>query len=128
MAKIKSLLENELVIAVDFDGTITNEGSMTTEEPTIRDNCAEVLNRLSEDGVKLILWTCRSGNALTEALDFLDQNGLLELFDTVNEQLPEVIELFEETGVKVGADLYIDDKNIMYKVDWKEIEKFIYSE
>ena len=52
---------NELIIAVDFDGTC-----VTHEYPDIgRDiGAAPVLKRLVESGVRLILWTMRQSAKL----------------------------------------------------------------
>lgn len=128
--KSKSVLENECIIAVDFDGTITTESDLSNHELQLKEGAYEALHRLHEDGFKLVLWTCRGGHNLEEALVFLDDEGLLEVFDTINQQLPEVKEAYADIiGKKVGADIYIDDKNIFTKeVNWKEIEKYIYGE
>lgn len=122
----KALIDGELIIAVDFDGTITTEPDIG-KKLVLRENCKEVLQRMSEDGIKLILWTCRSGEHLAEAISFLDNSGLLELFDVVNKQLPQVVEKYPDEARKVGADVYFDDKNAMgIEVNWDEFEKFIY--
>jgi hydroxymethylpyrimidine pyrophosphatase-like HAD family hydrolase len=124
----KCLLEGELVLAIDFDGTISTEPDMG-KELVLQSECKRVLTRLCEDGIRLMLWTCRTGPALDEALDFLRANDMEHLFDTVNDQLPEVNEKYApHVARKVGADFYIDDKNLMFKVDWNAIEEFIYGE
>lgn len=122
----KALIEGELIIAVDFDGTITTEPDIG-KELVLRENCKEVLERLSDDGVQLILWTCRSGAHLAEAELFLGSVGLLGVFNTINKQLPQVVEKYPDEARKVGADVYFDDKNAMgIEVNWNEFEKFIY--
>ncbi len=125
----KALLENELIIAVDFDGTISTEPDMG-HELVLQPECKRVLTRLKEDSdAKLILWTCRTGAVLNEALQFLIDNDMSHLFDTVNSQLPEIEEKYHpHVARKVGADFYIDDKNLMTKIDWLAIEKHIYGE
>ena len=122
----KSLLQGELILAIDFDGTISTEPDMG-KELVLQPNCKRVLTRLADDGIRLILWTCRTGPALDEALDFLMANDMEHLFDTVNDQLPEVNERYApNVARKVGADFYIDDKNLMFKVDWNVIENALY--
>lgn len=126
----KAILGNELILAIDFDGTITTNESMREEALELREGAYEVLHRLHEDGVRLVLWTCRGGHNLDNALVFLEEEGLLEVFEKVNSQLDEVEEEYENViGRKVGADLYIDDKNIFTaEVDWRAIEQYIYGE
>lgn len=124
----KCMIPGELVLAVDFDGTITTEPEM--DNPLVlQPRCKEVLSRLREDGARLILWTCRSGAALEQAKQFLDEEGMLELFEVINDQLPEIKEkYFPEVARKVGADFYIDDRTLGYTVDWTNIEQYIYGE
>jgi len=124
----KAYLPGSLVLAIDFDGTITTNpdmGHYLELQPEVK----RVLTRLHGDDVILCLWTCRSGPALQEALDFLTKENMLHLFTTINEQLPEIEAKYApHTARKLGADFYIDDKNIMFTVDWVEIEQFIYGE
>jgi hydroxymethylpyrimidine pyrophosphatase-like HAD family hydrolase len=117
------MLKETLVVAVDFDGTISTEPHMG-HELVLQPNCKEVLNRLHDKGVKLILWTCRTGKALDEAIEFLAHEEIFHLFSVTNQQLPEIEELYQpDVARKVGADYYIDDKNLFTKIDWLEIEK-----
>lgn len=120
------MLKGELIIAVDFDGTITTNPDMGGEL-ILQEHCKEVLMRLYDDGVTLVLWTCRSGIALKQALDFLSQQGLFHIFVSVNEQVPEVYDkYYPEVAKKVGADIYIDDKNLGTVIDWYDIENKLY--
>lgn len=126
----KELIPGELIIAVDFDGTITDNPDITDKELHLRDNCTEVLARLKDDGVRLVLWTCRTGHHLEQAKEFLVENNLLGVFEAVNDHIPEIYEKYEETSRKVGADIYIDDKGFGCKLDtlWKDLEKYVYGE
>lgn len=124
----KAVLPNELIIAVDFDGTITT-CSQVSDNLELREDAKEVLERLYDDGVKLILWTCRTGEYLTQALEFLKKEDMLHFFSSVNENIPEVQERYSIDARKVGADIYIDDKNIFTKeINWNQIEEYIYGE
>lgn len=71
-----------------------------------------VINGLIErrkKGDKLILWTCRCGQQLTDAVAFCRNMGLE--FDAVNENLPMMIDKYGSDSRKVFADCYIDDRN-----------------
>ncbi len=116
----------KLCIAVDFDGTISTARDMGAPL-VLQPNCKEVLERLYKDGVSLILWTCRSGKSLEEAVEFLRENGMLFFFCAINDQLPEVNALYyPDVARKVGADFYIDDRNLGTKIDWLAIRHEIY--
>ena len=90
------------VIAVDFDNTITNK-SKPPITGTINKQMIQVLQKLKQNN-KLILWTCREGKELQEAVDLCKQNGLE--FDKINENIDN------SYSRKIKADYYIDDKNI----------------
>ena len=94
------------VIAIDFDGTL-----FENKWPEIGMPIAPNINRAKNEkanGAVLILWTCRRGEQLEEALFFCLVRGLV--FDAVNENLPETIEKFGGDSRKIFADLYIDDR------------------
>ena len=59
----------------------------------------------------MILWTCRAGEALEKAVDWCKEQCLE--FDAVNDNLPEVIELYGNNSRKVSCDYYIDDKSLL---------------
>ena len=54
------------------------------------------------------LYTCRENWDLGIALKWCYEHGLV--FDAVNENLPERVELHGNDCRKIGADMYIDDK------------------
>ena len=72
-----------------------------------------------EKGAKLILWTCRAGKELLQAITWCAVMGLH--FDAVNENLPEMIEKFGRDTRKVYADEYIDDRAVCWAYEGKEI-------
>lgn len=94
------------VFAVDFDGTLCEDRFPGIGSPN-RDLLNYLIRRRRKDD-KVILWTCRSGEQLQEAVGWCRNYGLE--FDAVNENLPELIELFGNDCRKVSADIYIDDK------------------
>lgn len=97
-------------IAVDFDGTIT-EDSPFPITGCIRDHCKEVLDEFVANGHEVILWTARKGKYLREAKKIIKVN-----------RLPVSIPRLR-IG-KIEADIYIDDRNPWHKqVDWLEIKR-----
>ncbi len=95
------------IIAVDFDGTLCSNNWPEIGEPNW-----ELINRLKaekEKGTKIILWTCRTGKMLHDAVSWCSNNCGLS-FDAVNENLPEMIEKFGGDCRKIFANVYIDDK------------------
>lgn len=101
------------IIAVDFDGTLCKE-----KWPNIGEPYGEVINeciRRQADGDKIILWTCRSGALLDDALLWCLNRGLK--FDAVNDNLAENIEKYGNNCRKVWADEYWDDKNVLVVSD-----------
>ena len=102
----------KIIIAVDFDGVIVTENFPQIGRPHIG-----VINALIErkkKGDKLILWTCRCGQQLTDAVAFCRNMGLE--FDAVNENLQMMIDKYGSDSRKVYADCYIDDRN--KDADW----------
>lgn len=96
------------VIAVDFDGTLCENKFPEIGEPKWPVIFAAKAEQ--EKGAKLILWTCRTGQELDEAVEAAEDWGLT--FDAVNENLPERIEMFGNDPRKIGADEYWDDRAV----------------
>ncbi|MDR1683166.1 MAG: hypothetical protein LBS25_07250 [Candidatus Symbiothrix sp.] len=112
-----------MTIAVDFDGTIVEHAYPKIGKPI--PFALEVLKRLQrEDHHKLILWTMREGKLLQEAIDYCEKNGLK--FYACNKNYPDE-EWKEDDSRKIGADIYIDDRNIGGLPDWGIIYKIIKS-
>lgn len=96
------------IVAIDFDGTLVQDRYPKIGEPI--DAMFELCRQLKGAGIKLILWTCRTGEWLDDAIEFCRLNGLA--FDAVNRNVDEVVNMFNNDTRKVYADLYIDDKSI----------------
>lgn len=90
------------IIAVDFDGTLYTENYPYIGDPIWR--TINYCKKEKENGAILILWTCRNGSDLTEAIELCKIVGLT--FDYVNENAKEI------DSRKIYADEYIDDKSI----------------
>ena len=94
------------IVAVDFDGTL----SLDSQYPNIgrfNTHLYEALMKLKGIGWSIVLWTCREGKELKEAVVWCANNGLE--FDAINENPPEV----PFKSRKVVADMYIDDRAYM---------------
>ncbi len=113
-------LNDKLIIAVDFDGTIVEDAYPNIGKPIIF--AFETLKKLQENGHRLILWTYRSGDKLEDAVTFCNNNGVF--FYSVNSSFPE--EQYDiNVSRKIHADLFIDDRNIGGFIGWGEIYQML---
>ena len=118
--------ENELnrkytIYAVDFDGTLCESVFPGIGNPNIA--LISHLIKRRKQGNKIILWTCRVGDRLQEAVEWCKVYGLE--FDAINENLPEMIEQWGNESRKVFADVYIDDKAVnkpKYCIPYKSLK------
>ena len=102
--------KNHVVLAVDFDGTICTENY--PEIGREREGAKEIINKLYEEGYAIVINTCRSNingtDAAGMAKDFLRIRGIK--YDSFNNNLNFLIDLYEGDCRKISADVYIDDK------------------
>lgn len=107
-------------IAVDFDGTIVEH--MYPKIGKVMPFAFEALKELQASGHEIILWTFRSGDELTEAVEFCKKHGL-EFF-AINKSHPD--EVYNHSmSRKIYADVYIDDRNIGGFLGWSNIWKIL---
>ena len=97
------------IIAVDFDGTLCYSDWPALGDPNER--LIEYLRNWRAQGNKLILWTCRAGEALDAAVSWCHEHSLE--FDAVNDNLPEIVELYGNNSRKITCDYYIDDRSLL---------------
>lgn len=115
-------MKNPTIYAVDFDGTLF----ASVQPPGIGAPNLELIKHLikrREQGHKVILWTCRFGARLEEAVAWCRRYGLE--FDAVNENLPEKVKKWGGESRKIYAHVYIDDKSLehgRYNVPFKGAE------
>lgn len=96
-----------MIIAVDFDNTLAFshfKKILGPNQPIID----FVKSRMGKD--ELILWTCRKGKDLEDAVNYCAEQGIT--FDYINENTKEEIEFYGDCR-KIYADYYIDDKGIL---------------
>lgn len=94
-----------MIYAFDFDDTLAY-----TEYPKIIKPREEILNfakALKKSGETIILWTCREGQALVDAVNWCKEQGLE--FDKVNDNDEERAKMWGNFNRKIYADFYIDD-------------------
>lgn len=100
-----------MIIAVDFDGTLA-----ITDYPKILKPISETIEFCKirqTKGDTIILWTCRHGEVLEEAVEWCKGQGLE--FDYINENPPDRVAIYGDCR-KVYADLYIDDHNCNWRI------------
>ncbi len=112
--------EKKLLIAVDFDGTIVEDAYPKIGSPQLF--AFDTMKRLQSDGHRLILWTYRSGKKLEEAVEFCKNNGVE--FYAINNSFPN--ENYDKNDSrKIGADLFIDDRNIGGFIGWGKVYQML---
>lgn len=87
---------------MDFDDTLRFSDGTPNEDLIAR------LRWLQRRGSIIILWTCREGENLREALLWLRKHGLVPNY--ANQNAPQAIRLLGHDSRKILADAYIDDK------------------
>lgn len=99
------------IIAFDFDGTIHLGGNAFPSIGEPRPFVKQVINRLSELGVKIIIWTCRDKGEKVDDLapmeDWLKEHGIH--YDAVNSSI-EFAPWEHYNARKIFAHMYVDDK------------------
>lgn len=98
-----------MIIAVDFDGTLFRDAFPAVGE--VMPGAVDAMRALHRAGHYIIIWTCRHGDRLLDAINALTAHGIP--FDRINDHNPENIRQYGgEAGKKVYAHIYIDDKNL----------------
>jgi hydroxymethylpyrimidine pyrophosphatase-like HAD family hydrolase len=120
---IRLIDENSKVIAVDFDGTIVEHAYPQIGKEMLF--AFATLKELQKRGHKLILWTYRHGEYLTDAVEYCKKNGLE--FYAVNKNFPEE-NWDQNVARKINADIFIDDRNVGGFLGWSEIWQTLHPE
>ena len=107
--KLKALYTT--ILSVDFDGTLCESAWPNIGAPNKR--LIQYLINCRKHGIKVILNTMREGELLDQAVKWCEGFGLT--FDAVNDNLPEMIELYGNNPRKIAATYYIDDCNAIIR-------------
>lgn len=114
------LPNKNLIIAIDFDGTIVEDAYPNIGKPMIF--AFETMKKLQSEGHRLILWTYRTDKKLQEAVDFCKQQGLE--FYAINKSYPEE-EFDGKISRKINATFFVDDRNIGGFIGWTAVHKLL---
>lgn len=95
------------IIAVDFDNTLFETDFKNVL--SVNNDLISFLKSIRNE-IILILWTCRTGNLLNQAIETCKNKGLY--FDCINCNHKSVP---FKTSNKIYADIYIDDKGFTNK-------------
>ena len=96
------------VIAVDFDGTLCENRYPKIGKP--RSQIINAIKLAQAAGDQIILWTCREGKLLQQAIDAASSWGIE--FDAVNDSLNSWKTSFQCDPRKIGATEYWDDRAV----------------
>jgi len=104
-----ALTQENVVLAIDFDGTIVDhqtylgDGEWTNEVVPVP-LALETLRDFVDAGYKLVLWTCRANEKLDQAIEYLAQSGIE--FIGINDNPTDWM---ITPSPKVFCNIYIDD-------------------
>jgi Predicted hydrolases of the HAD superfamily len=110
-----------MIIAVDFDGTLCEDRYPRIGNP--RPGAFDAMVQLHKRGHYLILWTCRKGYPLLEAIQWCACMGIP--LDQVNAPEPSNAKKFADDTRKIFADVYIDDRQIGGFPGWEAVIDYI---
>lgn len=97
----------DFIIAFDFDGTIVENAWPEVGSP--RKDIIDAIRYLHSLGMLIVIWTCREDEPKEKAIKFLNDNAIP--FDAINDNLKYRQEMYGNNTRKIGADLYVDDKD-----------------
>lgn len=97
-----------MIIAIDFDGTISRGKYPAIDG--LQPYAVDTINALYDAGHYIIINTCRSGEQLLEAINWMLHQGIR--FHRVNDNNPDSTAKYGSNSRKIYAHLYIDDKNL----------------
>lgn len=113
------MTEQKFIVAMDFDGTIFGDKFPDTGPPNMA--VIEKIKEFQRNNCEVVLWTCREGAFLVDAVEKSKSVGLI--FDAVNENAPSQVAHMKEMLLlhgeksygefatrKIYANVYVDDK------------------
>jgi len=113
-------MNRPVIIAIDFDGCV-----VTHRYPQIGQMLGQaryIINKLYDEGYFIIIWTCRGGVDLVNAINWMDEFGIK--YHNINENAPYDMIHFKPAP-KIYADVYIDDRNLQGFPGWEKAYEII---
>ncbi len=117
------------IIAIDFDGTVV--GHAFPDVGRDAPHCVEVLKRITDRGIKIILWTMRSSIYLVDAEQWYADKGI-PLFGINNNpeqgswsNSPKAYAHIYIDDAALGCPVKFDEETQRSIVDWVEVEKIL---
>ena len=115
------------IVAVDFDGTcVTNEYPRIGKEI----GAAPVLKKMTDTGIKLVLYTMRDGTLLEEAVQWFKDNNipLYGVNKTPGQykwtNSPKIFANYYIDDAAIGVPLIFDPGNKPF-VDWEKLKPYL---
>lgn len=100
---IDSIWDENIVVAFDFDGTITKEDNYPCLDYEYNYNAIKWVKRIQELNVVSVLWTCNSEEKIKKiTLELAEKYDIY--FDYINDYP------YRGNSRKLNADVYIDDR------------------
>lgn len=107
-----------MIVCFDFDDTMTEKlGSY----PIIGDEHVLMMNVIKKhikDGDTIILNTMREGELLQEAVDWLEERGIVP--DAINDNCEELKNKYQNNPRKISCDINYDDKNFEWNSNYTD--------
>jgi len=107
-------MEQVYIIAIDFDGCICANGWPDIEKGVLIESTIDkiIKQRVKNINTDFILWTCRAGKKLSEAIEFCKKYQLPIYY--FNEQHPSVYSWMQDARDtrKIFAHEYWDDRAV----------------
>ena len=109
-------MNRKTILSIDFDGTIVKH--KFPQIGALLPGAKETITKLWDEGYYIIIWTCRGGQNLVDAIEFLKDMEIP--YDKINENAPFEMIYFKPFP-KIYADVYIDDRNLGGFPGWDKV-------
>lgn len=120
--KRKYTQDTHKYIAIDYDGTIVDEGAFP-EVGEFKTLAIVTIKRMIAEGYKVGIWTARGGAEQKElVMGALKEQGVDTSQVLFNEHFEYFLNKYESRSPKIYGDIYIDDRAYgVKKIDWVDI-------
>lgn len=106
------VFNSNTVLAVDFDHTLCHSVWPGTGAPNTQ--LIQKLKRVQAAGCHLVLWTCREGRLLEDAVQWCREQGLE--FEAINDNPEWLKQEYGNNCRKIGAHYFLDDRAL--PIEW----------